>query len=240
MRPSLALLVLFLAPVVFAQTDARMAFLTKQLSSASDPRVRAQTAVILGASKDAAAVSPLCRALKDSEAVVRAAAANALGELRAASATACLRERLGEPNADVREAISKALAVLQARHAVYLALNPVADKTHRLSRAELALLEEKLRAKLVQMGVVFAPENESTGAAAKVLREKKLKGFLLRPEVLPHGIDGLQLKILCMTYPDKALRGQAAPKGRGPVQKLLPALVTRAVEDTAEECGWSE
>lgn len=241
MRPSL-LLVLLCAKVGFAQSDARLTYLSKQLTTASDPRVRAQTAVILGASKSPAAVAPLCGALKDKESVVRVAVVGALQELRQPSAASCLKERRADPSPEVRAAIARALSSLesQGKGALYLAVRPISDKTGKLPAAMVELAEERFRAKLTAVGAVFAPAEESLQEAKKVLKDRRLKGFLLLTELLPNGSGGLQFKVLCMTYPDQALKAQVAPRGSGPTAKLIPALVSKAVDETAEECGWSE
>src|SRR5215218_4816529 len=79
--PLLALLVLaLLAPsAALAQVDGRIAYLSRQLERGKDPRVRAQSALVLGATEDPDALAPLCKALADPSELVRAAAARSLG-----------------------------------------------------------------------------------------------------------------------------------------------------------------
>lgn len=231
------------ATATWAQSDARIAFLSRQLKSAKDPRARAQTAIILGASQDARAVAPLCGALADIEPLVRVAAANALGGLPVATALACLEQRRNDPDAEVAAAITRALGQLSTslsrRSAVYVALE-VANAGSSLTREDMGQVESRLRDKLVSAGAILAPAHETHAEAQKVLQERQVKGYLLMTEVLPNGSSGFKLKLLCMTYPERALRGQVSVKGSGPMSKLIPALVSRAVDDSAHECGWSE
>lgn len=137
MRPTLAVIVLLLAPIAAAQGDARMVFLTKQLSGSKDPRARAQTALVLGASKDPLAVAPLCAALKDPEPLVRNAVARALGDLKNPSAAGCLKEARADADPDVKASVLKALEALTAAAvpagpavgSLYVSLEPIVDKT---------------------------------------------------------------------------------------------------------------
>src|SRR5512132_3826983 len=107
MRSTLALIAFLFAPVAAAQGNARIEFLTKQLNSAKDPRARVQVALGLGATKDPAAVAPLCTAIKDSDPVVRSAVARALGDLRNAKAVPCLDGAKNDSDADVKAAVAK-------------------------------------------------------------------------------------------------------------------------------------
>lgn len=242
MRPTLAVLVLLAAPVAFAQADARMRFLARQLSSAKDPRVRAQTAVVLGASEDPAAVPPLCGALKDPEPVVRSAAAKALGDLQLSSALACLQKSRGEANSDVRLAIAKAIEQLErpaAGPSLYVAIAPVVDKSGALSSDALRMAEELLRARLSKLGAIFAPPGESKASAQALIRARKLRGWMVRMQFQPHAGNGLKVNLLCLTYPEQALKGDYAVKASGgKAVDLIRAMVPRVVEDAAEDLEW--
>ena len=187
MRPTLGVIVLLLAPIAAAQGDARLEFLTKQLSGAKDPRARAQTATVMGASKNPQTVKPLCAALKDPEPMVRNAVARALGELKDPSSAACLKEAKADPDPDVKASVLKALEALVATAtpagppagSLYIALEPIGDKTGTQPPEVLKLTDELLRAKLVSMGATIAPAGEDKAAATALIRSRKLKGYLV-------------------------------------------------------------
>ena len=246
MRPTLAVIVLLLAPIAAAQGDARMAFLTKQLSGSKDPRARAQTALVLGASKDPLAVQPLCAALKDPEPVVRNAVARALGGLKGPASSACLKQAKDDPDPDVRASVLKALEASAAPAGptiggLYVALEPIVDKTGALSPEVLKLTEDLLRAKLLTMGVAFAPAGEDKAAAVSLIRSRKLKGWLLRLQLLPQANNGLKVSLLCMTYPEQSLKGDYTVKASGAkAPDLLKLMVPKVVDDAADDLEWSK
>ncbi len=245
MRPALALTALFFASAAGAQADARMAFLTRQLSSARDPRARAQTALVLGASKSPAAVAPLCAALKDPEALVRSAVARALGDLKDSSAASCLKSAAGDSDGDVRAAIAKALEATAGpagpvAGGLYVAIAPIVDKTNGQSAEVLRLTDELLRAKLAKLGAAFAPAGEDRAAAAALIRSRKLKGWLLRLQLLSAG-NGLKVSLLCLTYPDQSLKGDYSVKASGAKPpELLKVMVPKVVDDAADDLEWSK
>src|SRR5687767_636534 len=114
------LLLLGLAAVLQASTahaqqlDGRLGFLARQLQKASDPRVRAQNALLLGSAKEPAVVRPLCNALADQSDLVRTSVAKALAQLGEPSAIDCLRAKEDDPEAQVRNEIARAIAALEA------------------------------------------------------------------------------------------------------------------------------
>jgi HEAT repeat protein len=240
LRPAFSLLALTLyAPAAFGQ-DARVTFLAKQLKSSTDPRVRVQTAVILGGTGKAEAVDPLCEAMKDPEAVVRNAAAAALGDLGQPSATGCLKAALSDADGNVKAAVAKAIEKLASSvspGSLYFSVDEVkSDVGDDASK----LAAQLLRQKLTGMGGVIAPAGESKSVAAALVKNKKLRAFLLRPAVMPDG-GGLKFEILVMTYPDQALQGSFNVRGKGgKPDKLLKAMVPRVVDDAADELKWKE
>lgn len=228
---------------MWAQTDARIVFLSRQLKSARDPRARAQTALILGASKDASAAGPLCEALIDPEPLVRVAVVNSLEQLEVQAGLLCLEQKKTDASPEVTSAMARAIQsltqALARKKKMYVAVE-LAQRDVQVPTEALGQVEANLKNNLVSRGALLAPAQETSAEAQKVLQEKQVKGYLLLTEVQPHGDAGLRLKLLCMTYPDRALRGQVSVKGSGPMAKLIPALVNRAVDDSAQECGWSE
>ena len=249
MRPTLALIALLLSPLAAAQGDARIVFLTRQLTTAKDPRARAQTALVLGASKDPAAVGPLCGALKDPEAFVRSAAARALGDLKDPSAGACLKAARADSDADVQQAVARAIEALTAPVAptgptagtLYVAIEPIIDKTGGLPPDTLKLTEDLLRSKLAKLGASFAPSGEDRAAATSLIRSRKLKGWMLRLQVVPHANNGLKISLLCMTYPEQAIKGDYSVKASGAKQPdLLKLMVPKVVDDAADDLEWSK
>lgn len=242
MRPGLLVFVL-LSSVASAAEDARVTFLSRQLASTRDPRVRAQTVLLLGQTRSAAATPPLCEALKDVEPVVRTAAAGALGELGDDAAVACLRAHQAEPDAAVRAAVTRALAAGAAGPAaggLYVSLEPVQDKVGGLPAAVVELAEKVMRDKLTALGASFAPAGEDKKSAAALIRAKKLKGYLLRMQLLPGASEkGLKVEMLVMTYPEQALKGTWNVKASGGKQEsLIKAMVPRVVDDAANDLEW--
>ncbi|MHB8874945.1 MAG: HEAT repeat domain-containing protein [Myxococcaceae bacterium] len=245
MRPTLAVIALLLAPIAAAEGDARMAFLTKQLSGAKDPRARAQTALLLGASKNPAAVGPLCAALKDSDALVRNAVARALGDLKDPQGGPCLKAAKGDSDTHVQAAIEKALEALAApagpaAGALYVAIEPIVDKSGG-GADTIKLADTLLRAQLTKMGASFAPPGEDKSAALSLIRSRKLKGWQLRLQVLPHDKGGIKVSLLCMTYPDQSLKGDYSVKASGAKPpELLKLMVPKVVDDAADDLEWSK
>ena len=153
MRPVALLLVCLSSAAAFGEEDARVTYLIKQLSGAKDPRVRAQTVLLLGQTGADSAVPPVCGVLKDGESIVRSAAAAALGEIRSEAAIACLQSAMGEADPGVRAAMSKALALgALASGGLYLQVEPVQDKIGDLPSNILALADQLMREKLSSMG----------------------------------------------------------------------------------------
>lgn len=242
MRTSFVLGLTLLSLAARAQSNPQMTFLTRQLATAKDPRARAQNALLLGATGDGSVMGPLCRALKDPEAVVRGAAAKALGDLREVRAVTCLRERASDPNADVQFAVAKAIASLEpAQGSLYVSIAPVADKTGGLATQEdLLLVEDLLRRKLFAMGVRFAPPGEDKRAASAVLKQKRLQGWLLMVTLHPHTNGGLKISLLCLTYPEQSIRGDYTVKASGAkARDLLKLMVPKVVDDAAADLEWS-
>ncbi|MBF5044722.1 HEAT repeat domain-containing protein [Aggregicoccus sp. 17bor-14] len=244
--PLLALLVLaLLAPTAaLAQGDGRIAYLSRQLERAKDPRVRAQSALVLGATEDPEALQPLCRALADPSELVRAAAARSLGTLGEPGGLDCLHARPSDPDAEAERARKEALGALQAARdrppRFYLAFAGVADKSGQLDAALTQLAEARLRRKLASLGALLAPADESKANAKSVLKKRRLKGYRLSAEVLPGPGGGLKLALLCMTYPEQSLLGQVEVKASGAKPAdLLKALAPRAVDEAAQTFEWS-
>lgn len=234
-------IVLFLSAPAFSAEDARVTFLLKQLSGAKDPRVRAQTVLLLGQTGSDAAVTAVCGVLKDGESVVRSAAAAALGELRTDAAMACLKGALSESDPGVRAAMEKALAQGSVpTGALYVAVEPVQDKIGDLPSNVVELADKLMREKLASMGASFAPTNEDKKSAASLIRARKLKGYLLRMQLLPGSTDkGLKVEMLIMTYPEQALKGSWNVKAAGGKQEsLIKAMVPRVLDDAAKDLEW--
>lgn len=244
LRPAfLALLCLGATPAL--AEDARVTFLSKQLSNAKDARVRAQTVLLLGQTNSPDAVPPLCTVMKDPESVVRAAAANALGEIHNDAALACLKSAQGETDATVRAAIEKALAPRAvtpqvAQGGLYLHVEPVQDKVGNLPENILQLADKMMREKLSAMGAAFAPAGEDKKAATALIKSKNLKGYQLRLQVQPGSSEkSLGVEMLIMTYPDQSLKGSWKVKGAGAKpESLIKALVPKVVDDVATELEW--
>ena len=243
-RPGFFLSLCLLSAVAHAAEDARVTFLSKQLSGAKDPRVRAQTVLLLGQTGSESAVPHLCTALKDGESLVRSAAASALGELRSEAGVVCLRAGLGEKDAGVKAAIEKAIAQgAVATGALYVSVDPVQDKVGDLPGTLVQLAERLMRERLLNSyNAIFAPPNEDKKSAASLIRAKNLKGVQLRMELLPGSTEkGLKVELLIMTYPEAALKGSWNVKAAGgKPESLIKAMVPKVVDDAALELEWKK
>ncbi len=68
---SVALGAVLVGKAALAEPDPRIAYLSRQLATATDPRVRAQAALTLGTTEAPGALEPLCGALQDPVPLVR-------------------------------------------------------------------------------------------------------------------------------------------------------------------------
>jgi hypothetical protein len=218
--------------------DPRVTLLSKQLTTTKDPRVRAQTVLLLGQTGSEDAVPPLCMQLKDAESIVRAAAANALGELRLESATTCLKSALGEPDASVRAAMEKALSTPSLQKgALYLHIEPISGG---LDTNLVSLADGLLKSHLSTMGATFAPAGEEKKAAQALIKSRALRGFQVRMQLAPGEKDKqLKVEMLIMTYPEQALQGSWNVKASGgKPESLIKAMVPKVIDDAAGDLNW--
>ncbi len=199
--------------------------LIKQLKS-DDFRVRTQAALALGASRDKAAVQPLCGALSDSNNTVKMAAAAGLGKLGFDSGKPCLKTAKGkEKDATVISAIDKAIEKITlggdppppgAGAKYYLAIQ-VTNKTKRGAIDVEGVVRKAMQAKcLASSTCAVAPRSETAAQGKEITKNKNLKGYLLIASVEPFNYSGgnltVQLKVTMWTYPDKALKAEFGPK----------------------------
>lgn len=243
MRPLCTVLLVLLAGPALAQADARVAFLTRQLEKGKDPRARSQAALVLGATDEPEAVTPLCGALKDTSEVVRAAAAKGLATLKELSALDCLKAHKEEDAATlaaVREAIQSLEELKSRPPRIYVDLEELKDKTGTLPPELVKATQERLKRRLVQSGALLAPPKEPKKAAKSVLKKHGIAGYRLSTEIRSTEEGGLRLVIVCLTYPDLALRGQVDVQATGAEPPdLLKALAPKAVEEVAATLEWS-
>lgn len=220
-----------------AAEDARVLYLTKQLSGSKDPRVRAQAVLLLGQTGSDLAVPPVCQVIRDSEAVVRSAAAAALAEIRSERAIACLKAAVATGDPNVRAALERATS---QGGGLYLQVEAVQDKVGTLPAGVVQLAEQLMREKLTSMRASIAPTEEDKKTAANLIRTKKLKGFQLRMQLLPGATEkGLKIEMLIMSYPDQALKGTWNVKASGgKPESLIRAMVPRVLDDAANDLEW--
>ncbi len=239
---SIALFVAASCVCTVARADASVDHMASELRNNEDFRVRTQAALALGASRDKAAVAPLCEGLDDSNTSVRAAAAAALGKLALGGAN-CLKAHLSsEANASVRTVIEKAIssasggggqAGVSAETKYYIAVGPTTDKTGRGGTG----VDDMVHDAMVQAaggldGCVVAPREEKAEAAkALVAKYKQMKTFFLWPKVQAPDYGGgnltVRFEIAVFTYPSKALKGTI------PLKLTMPDVPTtdRSSED---------
>ena len=224
--------------------DGRVTFLARQLGQASDPRARAQAALMLGATNDVDAVQPLCTGLADANELVRVSVTKALGQLADPSAVTCLKSHVADANAEVRDLISRTLASLERQQtkpgALYIWVGPVVDKQDVPNPATVKLAQERLLAALAAMGAVVAPPQETKAQALEVLRAQHRKGFVLNPELHTHAPAGLRMSLLVLTYPERSILGEVSVKARGAsAPDLIRALTPKILEEAADTFDWS-
>ena len=229
MRKSVSLLVaslLFFAFLRESQAEPKTGFLTQQLKTSDDFRVRTQAALALGATGDDAAVKPLCDALGDDNAMVKQSAAAALGKLGKAGGHACLKTALAkETAAGPKKQMQKALDALAGfapppppgPDSKYYVSIDISNKSKRSADEVDSIVRSAMQSKLLrQTGYAVAPKGESSADAGKIVKSKKLAGYYLLASVEPPVYDGGNLtqvvRVSMWTYPTKALKGEFAPK----------------------------
>lgn len=228
----------------------------RELSTNTDFRVRTQAALSLGASDDAKAVEPLCRALDDAKSAVRAAAAAALGKLAKGGKDCLVQREATEPTEAVKVAIKKAIAavtqaeggasecVVDANTRFYVSIGKTTDNTGRQkSRVPELVRSALIKAVSRNKGFCIGPEGESKSAYQKRVAGKKIRGLLLAPRIQAPEYEAdavtVRFEIAIFTFPDKVLKGMIPVKltQQGAIKKnekgedeLIRMVVERAVE----------
>lgn len=253
---AVALALLMVSPLAMAGGDST-ATAIRELATNTDFRVRTQAALSLGASDDAKAVEPLCRALDDSKSAVRAAAAAALGKLGKGGQD-CLSEHEPKETTDsVKVAIQKAIkalesgsggateCVIDSKTRYYVSIGKTLDNTQRKKSKVPELVRSALtKALLRQKGFCIGPDGETKAAYQKRISGKKqIRGLLLSPKMQAAEYQDdavtVRFEIAILTFPEKALKGMIPVKltQQGAVKKseqaedeLFRMAVERAVE----------
>jgi len=242
-----------LAPALARADAASVATLIRQLKTGADDRVRAQAALGLGASGDGAVVRPLCDALRDRGPTVRTAVAAALGKLRDPDAVPCLEAaKAKETTPAVKGQIEQSLVLLAATGAAgapppagsetkyYVALE-IKNNTSRSADEIEALIREAMQNKILEhKAFAVAPRGETPIQGAKIVKAKRLKGFLLVVTVEPpvYAKDKLSqpFRVSVWSYPDKSLKrdyptGASTPAAK-PDRAAEDILLNACVEDS--------
>lgn len=192
-----------------------------KLEKSADFRIRTQAALALGASRDARAISYLCRGLNDGSKSVRSASAAGLGKLRKGGAQ-CLAKRLdSETEESVKEVIRKALQLVgppKAPPAItaatkYYVTVEVRDGTGRSGDGVSSLVRKGMtEAASATTEVSVAPPAENVEASQKLLSEHPaVRGFLLatsveQPQYQNGGLT-VRLEVAIFTFPERNLKG---------------------------------
>jgi hypothetical protein len=247
-----------------ARSEGRLQFLADRLTypppagQKDDFRVRTNAALALGATKDAAAVGPLCAGLADPNEVVRQAVAVALRRLAQPSSASCLRERAPlESSAVVKAEIARTLDSMGSRHGgadaaprlvgsakYYVAVSRVANHTSRPSAEVDQVVRDAIASQLGQSEQYqLAPPEETTEAAKAAIAKRQLKGYFLAVSVekFDYSDEGLRVrvKIAVFSYPGKDLRGEvpasgmlpgARPGDKSAEDQLMGVIAGRAAE----------
>ncbi len=231
--------VVLLGGAALADADPRIAFLARQLSTAADPRARAQAALTLGTTEAQGALAPLCAALGDPEPLVRGAVARSLPELHDGAALDCLTAHATDPSPEAAGEIRRATALLrkvkERTPAVEVWVEPVRDpSTPPLGEALCGEARTRLVKRLAWSGARSDGVEAAPRAAAK-----GTPAFLLQPALIRGDGGALILAAVCLTWPGKQILGEVRVKGSGGTSiDLVRALVPRLVEDVASTFDW--
>lgn len=221
-----------------ADEDPRIAFLSRQLTTAVDPRVRAQAALTLGTTEAPGALGPLCTALADPVPLVRASVARSLPELHDLSALDCLAVHATDPAPDAAGEIRRSLALLrkvkERTPTVDVWVEPVRDpSTPPLGES----LCGEARTRLVKRLTWSGARSDAVEAAQQASKRKP--AYLLQPTLLRADGGGLVMAAVCLTWPSKQILGEVRVTGRGGTPPdLVRALVPRLIEDAASTFEW--
>lgn len=213
-----------------AEADARSDYLVRLLRTSNAFRVRAQAALSLGrVENDPAVVRALSQSLADEHPAVRAASAASLEQLRDPSALAALRNASNDRDASVRTAVGRAIRTLDRVASSRPRSTPVPDRgepsgparyyvgvgmpgtSERVARQTLQSARDFIKSRVRGIdGVVVAPENESSGAARSVLRQRRLTGYYLDSSIVrveaSNGGTRAVVSVIVNTYPGRDMR----------------------------------
>jgi len=234
-----ALVAVLLGGTALADADPRIAFLARQLGTATDPRVRAQAALTLGTTEAPGALGPLCTALDDPEPLVRSAVARSLTELHDLGALDCLTAHAGDTAPEARAEIGRAVAMLkkvkERRPTVDVWVEPVRDPSSPPLGEALC---GEARARLVRRLAWSGARSDGVESAPKVAK-KGTPAYLLQPTLLRGDGGAVVMAAVCLTWPSKQILGEVRVKGSGGTpMDLVRALVPRLIEDAASTFEW--
>ena len=224
--------------------DFRSEYMVRLLTTSSSFRVRSQAALTLGEGEPSAEViAALSGALTDRESAVRVAAASSLRALGDPAALPALRAASDSGDFVFSRARREAIRTLEraapeaapARAAApvptgparfYVGLGDPQSSADGVNAELLGAVREVLLERLQSVdGVVMAPEGESSDAATRVTRRRRLTGYFVGSSVTSVGErDGgirADVSVILYSYPGRAiramLRGGATVMGaRGP------------------------
>jgi hypothetical protein len=222
-----------------ADEDPRLVFLSRQLSSAVDPRVRAQAALTLGTTEAPGALGPLCAALADPVPLVRAAVARSLPELHDLAALDCLGAHSTDPAPDAQGEIHRSLALLRKVKDRARTVNVWVDPVRDPSTPPLGeVLCSEARTRLVKRLSWSGARSDAVESAPRV-GPRGTPAFLLQPTLQRADGGALVMAAVCLTWPSKQILGEVRVKGSGGAPlDLIRALVPRLIEDAASTFEW--
>ena len=237
---TVALGAVLLGAPALGEEDPRLAFLSRQLATAADARVRAQAALTLGTTEAPGALGPLCAALGDPEPLVRTAVARSLPELHDLGALECLAAHAGdsapEPQAEIRRGIALIRKVKERRTTVDVWVDPVRDPSSPpLGEAICGEVRTRLVKRLTWSGA----RSDAVESAPRAAIKKGPPAYLLQPTVLRGDGGALTMAAVCLTWPSKQILGEVRVKGSGGTSlDLIRALVPRLIQDAASTFEW--
>lgn len=248
-----------------AAADARTGYLVKLLKGSTQFRVRTQAAISLGSVSDSPqAEEALREALKDRHPAVRAAAAASLGRLGVEAAVAAIERLRKDPEAPVRAAADAALKAIQrsqsapetptqprtSEPAFYVAIGSTNAKVPQAGPSKADRMADILREQLRSLdGVELAPKRESERQARRVLKKRKLKGYVIDASITsvqPRAGGGTRVavSVVVSTYPDHDMRailsGAATAVGGGSdraFEQALEGAITGALRQLPQALG---
>jgi hypothetical protein len=211
---------LCLSPVMMPTHAQDRSALTRQLSSASDFRVRVQAAFALGNLRDESSIPALSRALGDSNPAVRAAAATAIGRIGSTRGLPALQRAQRDSSAAVRLQVERSIEMIRDAGEQHATARPtVGTSARRGTRVtaypaiEIVPTEQSIPWPRVRYVVTLGEMENRSGFANEAL-EGVLRSEVTRQLNVVRGIAVMQSEIYIDDRAEREIRRRRIPNIR--------------------------